>query len=244
MMRNELRYAIRSLWRDRAFALMVVLSLAVGIGSNTAIFSMVNGVLLRKPAYQDPDRLVSISISSPRFAGYPSLPINLAMLMEWRKQCTSFEGITAVQPTNFSLTGVGEPERIAGAAVSANMFTVLGVLPRIGRNFQEREDLRGQHMVVILTDSLWRRRFHADPAIIGSKIMLSAVPYEIIGVLPAGFHFPRQPKLGTTEAGEKTEIFRTLGYKNDDLALRLSDLNYWSVARIKPGVSLARAQRS
>ncbi len=241
-MRNELRYAIRSLWRDRAFALMVVLSLAVGIGANTAIFSMVNGVLLRKPAYQDPDRLVSISVSSPRFAGYPSLPINLAMLMEWRKQCTSFEGITAVQPNNFSLTGVGEPERLAGAAVSANMFTVLGVLPRIGRNFQEREDLKGQHTVVILTDSLWRRRFHADPAIIGSKIMLSAVPYEVIGVLPAGFHFPRQPKLGTMEAGEKTEIFRPLGYDNDRLALRLSDLNYWSVARVKPGVSLARAQ--
>lgn len=242
-MREELRYAIRSLWRDRAFALMVVLSLAIGIGANTAIFSMVNGVLLRKPALRDPDRLVSISSMSPRFLKqYPTLPINIALLTEWRRLSTSFEGIAAVQPISLNLTGMGEPERLTAAAVSANMFTVLGVLPRIGRNFQESEDFQGHHFVVLITDNLWRRRFHSDPAVVGRKIMLNAVPHEVIGVMPPGFAFPRQAKLGPSTAGEKTEIFRPVGYDNDDLKLRFSELNYWAIGRLKNGVSLAAAQ--
>ena len=143
-MGNEFRYAIRSLWRDRAFALVVVLSLAVGIGANTAIFSMINGVLLRKPALRDPDRLVSVSQFSPRFLKqYPELPVNLAILAEWRRQSTSFEGISALQPLNLNLTGAGEPERIPGAAVSANLFALLGVQPRLGRDFQPEEDFHG-----------------------------------------------------------------------------------------------------
>jgi predicted permease len=242
MMRNELRYAIRFLWRDRGFALMTVLSLAVGIGANTAIFSMVNGVLLRKPAYREPDRLVSINVSTPRFAQNPELPINLGILAEWRKQSTSFEALSAVQPANFSLTGDGEPERLSGAAVSANMFATLGVTPRLGRDFQEREDLRGNHMVVILSDGLWRRRFHADPAIIGRKVMLSLVPYEVIGVLPPDFHFPRMAKLFSSTLGEKAEFFRPLGYNNAALEVRLGDLNYWAIGRLKPGITIQRAQ--
>ncbi len=242
-MRNELRYAVRSLWRDRSFASMVVLSLAVGIGANTAIFSMVNGVLLRKPALADPDRLVSISQMTPRFLKqYPSLPVNLSILDVWRKQSTSFEGIAAVEPASFNLTGVGEPERIAGAIVSANMFTVLGVMPRLGRNFQESEDLKGQNSVVFLADSLWRRRFHADPAVLGTKIMLNGVPHEVIGVLPPDFRFPRLIKFGVLGVDEKSEIFRPLGYDNSDLKLEFGTLNYGVVARLKPGISLARAQ--
>ncbi len=242
-MGNEFRYAIRSLWRDRAFALVVVLSLAVGIGANTAIFSMINGVLLRKPALRDPDRLVSVSQFSPRFLKqYPELPVNLAILAEWRRQSTSFEGISALQPLNLNLTGAGEPERIPGAAVSANLFGLLGVQPRLGRDFQPEEDFMGHSSVVLIADSLWRRRFHSDPAIVGSKIMLNAVPYEVAGVLPAGFRFPRQAKLGAFSVGEKTEIFRPLGYDNSKLELRFGDLNYWVIGRLKTGVSLGQAR--
>jgi predicted permease len=242
-MGNELRYAIRSLWRDRAFALMVVLSLAVGIGANTAIFSMVHGVLLRKPAFRDPDRLVSISQLSPRFLKqYPSLPINLGILAEWRAQSASFDGIAALQPLNLNLTGAGEPERIPGVAVSANLFTVLGVTPGLGRDFQPDEERKGHEAVVLIADSLWRRRFHADPAIVGSKIMLNAVPNQVAGVLPPGFRFPRQAGLGGYKVDEKAEIFRPLGYDNSQLTLHFGDLNYFVIARLKAGVSLARAR--
>lgn len=242
-MGNELRYAIRSLGRDRAFALMVVLSLAVGIGANTAIFSMVNGVLLRKPAYRDPDRLVSISQASPRFLKqYPELPVNVGIMAEWRRQSTSFEGIAILMPTFLNLTGGGEPERLSGARVSANLFDVLGVAPRLGRDFQADEDRQGQDRVVIIADSLWRRRFHADPGIVGRKIMLNAQPYEVAGVLPPDFRFPRQNQMWALALNEKTEIFRPLGYDNHDLALSFSTLNYSVIARIKPGLSLALAQ--
>ena len=109
MMRNEIRHAIRALSRDRGFAAMVVLSLAVGIGANTAIFSLVNGVLLRPPAYRDPDRLVAMDLIVPKLAKlYPALPINLGILLEWRKQATSLERIGVIRPSAVDLTGVGE----------------------------------------------------------------------------------------------------------------------------------------
>src|SRR5215831_17573023 len=126
-----MRYALRTLWRDRGFAAMVLLSLAIGIGANTAIFSMVSGVLLRPLDFPDPQRLVSISI--PPFNGGAPLPINLAQLVEWRKRTRSFDGIGAYRNTTMSLTGDGRPELISGAQVSANLFDVLGVRPRIGR---------------------------------------------------------------------------------------------------------------
>src|ERR1017187_8609924 len=126
MMRNELRHTIRDLAKDRGFTAMVVLSLAVGIGANTAIFSLVNGVLLRPPAYRDPGRLVAIDQIIPKFAKlYPALPINLAILLEWRKQATSLESVGVMRPAAVNLTGAGEPELVAGARVSANIFAVL-----------------------------------------------------------------------------------------------------------------------
>ena len=149
-----MRYALRTLWRDRSFAAMVVLSLAIGIGANTAIFSMVSGVLLRPMDFPDPQRLVSVSISIPPFNGGAPLPINLAQLVEWRKRTLSFDGIGAYRNTTMSLSGDGRPELVSGAQVSANLFDVLGVRPRIGRSFLEAEDQFGQHQVVIISDSL------------------------------------------------------------------------------------------
>lgn len=241
-MRNEIRYALRSISRDRAFAAMVVLSLALGIGANTAIFSMVNGVLLQPPAYHDPARLVAVNQVVPKFAkSYPALPVNPGILLEWRKQARSFESIGALEPNSFDLTGVGEPELVNGAAVSANFFHVLGVQPRLGRSFLESEDWRGHDRVAVIADSLWKRRLHADPDIIGRKIMLNGRPYEVIGVMPAGFRSFQTPLFGSLRS-EKAEIFKPIGYDNDDLKLQISNLNYWVVARLAPGVSLSRAQ--
>ena len=242
-MRTEIRHAIRALLRDRVFAVMVVLSLAVGIGANTAIFSLVNGVLLRPPAYRDPDRLVAIDQIIPKFAKlYPALPINLGTLLEWRKQATSLESIGVMMPVSVNLTGAGEPELLPGARVSANIFAVLGVQPRLGRSFMESEDPSGHDRVAILADSLWRRRFHSDPAIVGRKILLNGLPHEVVGVLPPSFRYPVSAGFVGLSAAAKTEVFRPLGYENDDLKLRMGEFNYWVTARLRPGVSISKAR--
>src|SRR5215813_5928578 len=124
---SQMRYALRTLWNDRGFAAMAVLSLAIGIGANTAIFSLVNGVLLRPLDFPDPQRLTAISISTPLFRNGEPLPINLGQLVEWRRRTRAFEGIGAYRNTTMSLTGDGRPELIPGAQVSANLFNVLGV---------------------------------------------------------------------------------------------------------------------
>jgi predicted permease len=242
-MRNEIRYAVRGLLRDRVFSLMIVLSLAVGIGANTAIFSLVNGVLLQPPDFPHPERLVALTLWAPKLLhDYPALPVNLAIYAEWRKQITSFESIGIAQANAFNLTGSGQPEQIRGAIVSANIFPVLGVQPRLGRAFTEPEDHSGHDLVVILADSLWRRRYQADPAIIGRKILLDGKPCEVVGVLPASFRFPREEKPGVRALGETVEIYKPVGYEPGDLKVQMGDFNYWATARLRPGVSPDKAQ--
>ncbi len=220
---------------------MALLSLAVGIGANTAIFSLVDGVLLRPLAFRDPDRLVAITLSSPQLRRASSLPINIGQLVEWRKRATAFESIGAYQNITMSLTGDGRPELISGAAVSANLFRTLGISPRIGRSFFDQEDMRGQHQVVLLADSLWRRRFGANPSVVGRKVTLNGASYQIIGVLPPSFDFPRQSDGGRHITG-RMEIFRPLGYTPDDAVFHVGDLNYAAIARLKPGVSVDAAR--
>jgi putative ABC transport system permease protein len=238
---RDLRYAFRTLWKDRGFAAMAVLSLAVGIGANTAIFSLVNGVLLRPLDFPDPERLVSIKLSSPQFAGGRNLPINVAQLAAWRKRTQFFESIGAYRNATMSLTGDGHPELVGAAVVSANLFHVLGVSPQLGRTFVDEEDLAGQDHVVLIADSLWRRRFGADPTIVGRKLNLRGSSYTVVGVLPAGFAFPKEPQdLGHRMTAEM-EIFRPIGYRPDDLVFEVGDLNYAAIARLKPGVPGPRA---
>src|ERR1039457_452460 len=176
---------------------MIVLSLAVGIGANTAIFSLVNGVLLRPPSFPHPERLVALTQWAPKLLkDYPALPVNIAVYRQWRKQLASFESIGIAQADVFNLTDSGQPEQIHGAIVSSTIFSVLGVQPRLGRAFTEREDQSGHDQVAILADSLWRRRYQADPAIVGRKILLDGKPHGIVGVLPPSFQFPREEKVG------------------------------------------------
>ena len=242
-MRNELRYAVRGLLRDRVFALMIVLSLAVGIGANTAIFSLVNGVLLQPPDFPHPERLVAITQWAPKILkSYPALPVNIAIFEEWRKQMTTFESAGIAQANVFNLTGDGQPEQVRGALVSASIFSVLGVQPRLGRAFSKEEDQAGHEQVVILSDALWRRRFQADSGIVGRKILLDGKPCEVAGVLPASFHFPREEKAGPRTLGEGLEIYKPIGYEPGDLKIRMGDFNYWATARLRPGISPQRAQ--
>ena len=237
-----MKYAIRTLWKSRGFAAMAVLSLAIGIGANTTIFSLVNGVLLRPLDFPDPQRLAALSISSPDFGNGEPLPINLAQLVEWRKRTSSFEAIAAYRNTTMSLIGDGRPELIPGAQVSANVFDLLGVHPQLGRSFLDQEDRAGQHQVVMLTDSLWRRRFAADPSVIGRKLNLGGTPYTVIGVLPPGFEFPKQPSDYGKRLRGRMEMFRPLAYEPEDIVPHLGDLNFASIARLRPGVSIERSR--
>jgi len=243
-MRTEFRYAIRSLLRDRGFAATVILSLALGIGANTAIFSLIDGILLRAPDYREPDRLVFISQLIPKFAkNYPTLPTNIAIFKIWQEKLSSTESMAISQKTTFNLTGVGQPEQLTGATVSAGWFGVFGVKPKLGRNFTAEEEHSGHDRVVMIAESLWRRRFHADPGIAGRKVLLEGRPYDIIGVVSSGFSYPTTPlELSGHDIVKPVEVYKPVGYEPADLKVRLGDMNYWTVARLKPGVSLSQAQ--
>ena len=239
---NDIRYAIRTLAREPGFAATVVLSLAVGIGANTAIFSVINGVLLRPLPYREPERLYSIREVVPKLTNlYPSLPVNLNHYFEWRKHCSALESVAVMRPSSMNLTGAGEPELLNSARVSANTFQVLGVVPRLGRSFLDEEDPEGHDHVVVISDSLWKRRFSADPGIVGRKILLDGKPHLVAGVLRPGFQFPRQTDLGSTGISDKLDVFKPLGYSKDDLEEIAGDFNYGGIARLRPGVAPQKA---
>ena len=241
-MRDDIKYALRLIRCEPGFAAVVVLGLAIGIGANTAIFSVVNGVLLRPLPFFEPDRILTVAEVVPKVSQlYPRLPANLSHFYEWRKRCSSFERLSAMQALSLNLTGSEQPELLKAARVSANIFDLLGVRPQLGRTFLEDEDLEGRDHIVILADSLWKRRFSASTSIVGSKIMLDGSPYLVVGVMPSSFLFPKQGYLQTISLGEKIEVFKPLGYKPEDLKIDYGDFNYDVIARLRPGVPSAKA---
>ena len=173
---RDLRHACRSLRKSPGFAVAVVATLALGIGANTAIFSLIYSVLLKPLPYPAPDRIFSVETMLPRQNAVSSLPMRVQDYLEWRQANTAFESLAALTPAQWNLTGDGEPERLGGALVSANFFTFLGAPPQRGRGFFAGEETPGKQNVVVISDSLWRRRYGADPAILGKTIMLNAVP--------------------------------------------------------------------
>src|ERR1700691_2742806 len=234
---NDIRYAFRTLLRERGFASMAVLSLAVGIGANTAIFSVVNGVLLRPLPYRDPERLFIIREVVPKLAHlYPSLPVNFSHYYEWRQRSTALESIAIMETSAPTLTGAGEPELLNGALVSASVFRVLRINPQLGRGFLDEEDPEGHDQVAVISDSLWKRRFGANPAIVGRKITLNGLPHVVVGVLPPGFQFPDRESWGA-----KTDVFQPLCYSKDDFEEITGDYNWAAIARLRPGVSPQKA---
>jgi predicted permease len=183
---QDVRYAARVLARGRGFVVVSVLTLALGVGANTAIFSVVRGVLLRALPFPEPERLVSLESvirGSPTAVSPPDF-------MDWRAQAHSFGGIAASFLQTANLTGAGEPERLTEARVSANFFDVLGVAPALGRGFQSGEDATGAARVAVLSDGLWRRRFGADRAIIGRTIQLDDYPTTIVGIASPSLRIP------------------------------------------------------
>ena len=228
--------------KDWGFYSIAVATLALGIGANTAIFSIVDGVILRPLAYREAQQLVVVHEMVPKFARIaPLIPVNAMHFVEWRKTAHSFSRMALIGGMTFNLTGSGEPERIPAARVSPDLFATLGIQPRLGRAFFNEEDQPGRDRVVVLNEDLWRRRFASDPNIIGRKIILNGNPYEVVGVLPAGFHFPKLNQLfAMTMVGEEPQLWKPFALRDEEKD-EMGDFNYICIARLAPGVSSSQA---
>jgi len=188
-MGKDLRFGFRMLRKNPGFTLMAVLALALGIGANTAIFTVVNAVMLQRMPFEKPDRLAMLWEQSPR-TGKTNV-VNPTNFVAWQERNHSFERIAALVQFDISLTGEGEPEVISNLAVSDGYFQILGVQPLLGRWFTAQEDTPGNDKVAILSEGLWRRRYGADPATVGRTIRVNNREFAIVGVMPAGFRFPQ-----------------------------------------------------
>ncbi|HSB12532.1 MAG TPA: ABC transporter permease, partial [Blastocatellia bacterium] len=227
---QDLRYAARILLKKPSFTVVAVVTLALGAGANTAIFSLVNAVLLKPLAFSDPERLVMIWEDASAI-GFPSSDVAPANFIDWKAQQSMFEDMAAINWKNFNLTGDGEPERVLAHGVSANFFPLLGVEPALGRNFSPDEDKPGAPRVAILGYGLWQRRYGSEPAVVGRDTLLNGEKYTVIGVMPAGFQF-LQGDIG---------VWVPIALNQYQLADR--DNHYLTVvARMKPDVSVEQAQ--
>ena len=227
-MMADVRYAIRMLARSPAFTFIAVLTLGLAIGANTAIFSVVNAVLLRPLPYPHAEQVVRVFGTQPTLAEAPTSPANF---LEWKTENQVFTHIATWNGQGFNLTGTDRPERIIGARVSSDLFQLLGVQPMLGRDFSAEEDRDGGERVAILSYEFWQRRFAGDPNAIRQTITLSDQTYTIIGVMPRGFAFP----------STRAQVWTPVAFNAAERATR--DTNYIDVvARLKPGVSLEQAQ--
>jgi putative ABC transport system permease protein len=228
---REMRFAARALRQRPRFALPAIVVLAVGIGANTAIFSVVHAVLLRPLPYADPDRLVQVWHVPPpaSFPGMNRFAVSPANFYDWQRQNQVFERMSLVGYRSYNTSGP-EPETLAAAGVSANYFDVLGVQPARGRSFLPEEEAPGRGQVVILSDALWTRRFGADPAIVGRTLLLGGQPFTVVGVMGPSFRYP-----------DFAELWTPVALTAEARAVR-DNHNYRVIARLRPDVTVARAQ--
>ena len=233
-MYNDLRFSLRLLRKNLGFTLVAVLTLALGIGANTAIFSVVNTVLLRPLPYEDVDRLVVVWEQNPERGWYRNI-VSAANFLDWRKQNDVFTGMAAGDPVGtFNLTGTDQPEEIGGQQVTSNLLSLLGVRPVLGRDFLPEEDKPGGPRVAILSHGLWQRRFGSDPGLVGKVISLNQESYTVVGIMPPEFYFPP-----FWRELVKAELWVTgLDLTNSGR----TNHAYLAVARLKPGILLAQAQ--
>jgi predicted permease len=239
---QDLHYGLRVLRKSPGFTAVAVLSLALGIGANTAIFSVVNSVLLRPLAFQQPQQLCVIREIIPQLTKfYPTFPANLPGFRVWQRELHSFENIGIADGISMDFLGRGGAIELPGAKVSSSLLDTLGAYPELGRNFRADEDPPGRDHEVILTDAFWRSEFQADPAIVGKAITLNGESFAVVGVLPVSFHFPQSSELGAlTNFSPRLAFLKPLGEDASQIG-PLGDFDYAAIGRLKPGVSLAQA---
>jgi len=230
---QDLKYGLRTLGRNPGFAAVAILTLALGVGANTAIFSVVHAVLFRPLPYREADRLVMVWEQNPERGWYHNI-VSAANFLDWRKQNDVFSQMAAIEPgQGFNLSGTGTPEQLWGERVATNLFTLLGVKPLMGRDFLPEEDKPGGPRVVILSYGLWERRYGRDASLVGKQISLNNESYTVVGIMPAGFYFP---PFWRDWAGELW--VPGLDLSNPERTAHA----YIAIGRLKPGVSLERAQ--
>jgi putative ABC transport system permease protein len=239
----DARQAMRGLARTPGFAAAAIGILALGIAANTAVFSVADAVLFRPLAYDHPERLVLINEVVPELSNlYPRLPVNAKHFYEWKARTHSFADMAIMWDNGVNLTGnEGPPERLGTERTSTNLLSVLGVRVMLGRSFTAEEERPGNERVVILTEPLWRRRFHSDPGILNKKILLNGVPNLVIGVLPSSFRFPRPDMLSPLGGGTlPIELFKPLALDPSRLGSQ-GDYNYTVIGRLQWGVTREQA---
>ena len=234
---QDVRYALRMLVKKPTFTIVAVLTLALGVGANTAIFSIVNAVLLRSLPYRDPDRLVRIFFNEPG-VGLRDVKFSKPELDDLQTRAGVFEDVTPIFEGSEDLTGTQQPERVEGVNGSFGYFSMLGVIPQIGRLYGPQDFVPGFAPEAVISDGLWRRAYGADPNVVGRTIRIDNDPLTIIGVLPRGFRHP-----GPTISGD-AEVFGAGGFSADPFPqpMRGTRILVHGIGRLKPGLTLAQAQ--
>ena len=235
---QDLRYGLRTMLRAPGFTATAVLALALGIGANTAIFSVVNAVLLRPLPYDQPDRLVQVWHTPPQksFPGMPTFAVSPANFLDWHKQNHSFEGMSAYGFGRYTLSGTGHPEAIRMVAATVGLFSILRAQPLLGRGFLQGEDEPGHEHEVVLSYGFWHSYFAGNPDIVGENIQLNGQAFAVVGVMRPEFDFPI-----VSDPGSRTQMWKPLAWSDQERAIR-GDHNYGVIARLKDGVSLQQAQ--
>ena len=227
---QDLRYGVRMLAKSPGFTAIAILTLALGIGANTALFSVVNGVLLNPLAYPQSGQLVAVFGKTP---GFDHAPINYPNFLDWQRDTQSFSSLAIYRNQDYNFVGTGEAERLSGYMISADFFSTLAVRPILGRSFRSDDDHPGATPVVILGGGFWKRKFASSFEVIGKAITLNGTSYTIVGVIPAGFTF----------YGHDRDVYTPIGQWNDaSFRDRRVDVSSHGVGRLKPGVTLSQAK--
>src|SRR5215475_12263199 len=230
---QDIRFGLRMLVKSPGFTAVAIATLALGIGANTALFSVVNGVLLNPLPYPHPEELVTVHASKQNFnegaISYPNF-------RDWQRDNKTLAALAVTRGTGFSLTGMGDAEEIRAQLVSSDFFPLLGVKPIIGRLFASHEDEIGREPLVIISEGFWQRKFGSRPDVLGKVLTLDGRNYTIVGVLPASFDL----RVSNFRA---SDIYVPIGqFKNPALSNRMAPLGIHGIARLKPGVTLTQAQ--
>jgi predicted permease len=231
---QDLRYAVRQFFKTPGLTAVVVITIALGVGANTALFSVVNGVLLDPLPYPQPDQLVALRESKPNFE-WGTIPY--PNFRDWQKDNRTFSSMAVWRNYAFSLTGAGEAEQVNGQFVSSDFLQILGVKPLLGRPFAPGEDEIGAAPIAVISEGLWRRKFNSATDVLGKGLTLDGKSYTIVGVIPASLHFP----MGSASA--RREVFVPIGqWKNNLLTSRGAGLGINGIGRLKPGVTIEQAR--
>ncbi len=236
-MLHEFRFALRSLLKTPGFTVVAVITVALAIAANTAVFSLVNALLIRPLPFQAPQNLVLL-FEKFTAQGLDQIPVSAPEYLDWEKQTRSYERIAAFDFANFNLTGGDMPERIQGAAVTPSLFPLLGVQPIKGRVFNESEFGEGNDGVVVISERLWRRRFNSDPQLVGTQLSINGRSFTVVGIMPASFEFPL-PLFGVQGGtfAERADIWKPIAFTKTGAGIaRLSQLRrHWPLETRRHG---------